>query len=82
VLLFDESSGEPFAVASVNVDGLDLRADEFVFKTYSENEGLLEAMLGAGIIEPTGRFAGMGPICRLLMGVKSADDEVIVMEPM
>lgn len=71
VLLNDAVDGEPFAVASVNVTGLRLDDDEFVFKTYSENDGLLEAMMRAGIVEQTGRFvdvgmAGTQPICRLL----------------
>lgn len=70
VLLNDAVDDEPFTVASVNVPGLALAA-EFVFKTYSENDGLLEAMTRAGIVEQTGRFvdvgvAGAQPICRLL----------------
>ena len=43
----DTSDGEHFATVSVNVEGVALADDEFVFKTYSENEGLLEAMLAA-----------------------------------
>jgi hypothetical protein len=57
--------GEPFATVSVNVDGVRLATDEFVFKTYSENEGLLEVMLAAGFVELTGQCAEIGPICRL-----------------
>lgn len=68
VQLTDESDGEFFTTVSIFVHGLELANDEFVFKTYSENEGLLDAMLAAGIVEHTGRFAEIGPICRLLKG--------------
>lgn len=56
---------EPYATVSVNVEGVPLAVDEFIFKTYSENEGLLEGMLDAGVVELTGRTAEIGPICRL-----------------
>ncbi len=61
---------EPYTVVSVNVEGVSLADDEFVFKTYSENAGLLEVMLEAGVIETVGRsvevgMAGPQPICRL-----------------
>lgn len=82
VLLFEEETGEPFATASVNVEGVELADDELVFKTYSENEGLLEAMLDAGIVAMTGRSADVGPICRLLKCVKSDEGEEIRMEPL
>ena len=68
-----EETGEPYARVSINC-GVRLADDEFVFKTYSENDGLLEAMLAAKIIETTGRSVGVGlagpqPICRLLVPV-------------
>lgn len=69
VELIDET-GEPYTRVSTNCE-VQLAHDEFVFKTYSENDGLLEAMVAAGIVETTGRFvevgmAGPQPICRLL----------------
>lgn len=60
--------GEPYATVSINVPGVPLPADEFVFKTYSENEGLLEAMLAAGVVELAGRDTDLGPVCRLTGG--------------
>ncbi len=71
VQLIDESDGLDYATVSINVEGVRLADDEFVFKTYSENDGLLEAMVHAGIVEKTGRvvevgMAGSQPICRLL----------------
>lgn len=64
------SQGEGYATVSVNLPMESVGHDEFVFKTYSENEGLYEALLQAGVIEWTGRTAGtrtLGPlpICRL-----------------
>ena len=61
---------EEYATVSVNA-GSRLADDEFVFKTYSENEGLLEGLLAAGVVETTERFVELGfagpqPICRLL----------------
>jgi hypothetical protein len=66
VQLIDEEDGLPYATVSVNVNGVPLEDGEFVFKTYSENEGLIEEMIRSGIVETTGRFAEIGPICRLL----------------
>jgi len=71
VQLIDLQDGELYATVSIYVRGVWLAKDEFVFKTYSENEGLLEAMLDAGIVEDTERsvqlpFGDPQPICRLL----------------
>jgi hypothetical protein len=65
VQLIDDADGMDYATLSVNVQGTSLADDEFVFKNYSENEGLLEAMLGAAVVELTGRSCDLGPICRL-----------------
>ncbi len=62
--------GEPYATVSVNIEGLRLKEDEFVAKTYSENEGLLEGLLAAGVVEEVGFSPTFGPICRLLPGSK------------
>ena len=71
VHLMDESDGEPYATVSIYVRGVCLGEDQFVFKTYSENEGLLESMLKAGVVEETGvsvelSFGDPQPICRLV----------------
>jgi hypothetical protein len=65
VRLMDEAHGMYYATLSTNVEGVSLSDDEFVFKNYSENEGLLEAMVGAGVVEMTGRSCDLGQICRL-----------------
>lgn len=66
--------GEDYATISVNLPGAPISPDEFVFKTYSENEGLFEELRRVGAIEWTGRTAGnttIGPlpICRLAQAV-------------
>ncbi len=72
VQLLDEGEDdELYATVSVDIEDVELSEDEFVFKTYSENEGLLKEMLAARIVRTTGRFAevgyaGLQPICRLL----------------
>lgn len=71
VELIDPKDGMDYATVSMNMWGISLADDEFVFKTYTENEGLLEALLAAHVVETTGRFvdvgfAGRQPICRLL----------------
>lgn len=45
---------EPYATLSIPAD-IDLPKDEFVAKTYSENEGLLEQFLENGYFSDTGK---------------------------
>lgn len=56
-----------FATVSVNLPDEAIGPNEFAFKNYSENEGLLEALLKAEVIELTGKVTRsmLLPICRL-----------------
>lgn len=61
---------EPWATLSVNVPEASLAEGEFVAKTYSENEGLVEQMVVLGLMEETGKFVQVGyagncPVMRL-----------------
>lgn len=48
----DSMPGEPIATATVNTDHrIDL--DEILVKDDSENEGMVEALISAGIVEPS-----------------------------
>ena len=64
-----EQNGDLYADLSVCLPGVPLASDEFVFKTYSGNEGLLNAMLVAGRLEIVRTIIhpiGFPPVCRLL----------------
>jgi hypothetical protein len=50
--LTDRTNGEPVAVATVHMPDLSLAPDEVVIKDYSENEGMLDALVAAGVISP------------------------------
>ena len=69
-------NGEPYATLSVNTE-LALADNEFVAKTYSENEGLVEQFIEKGHFVPVSISAAVGfapgqPILRL-----SPPDEII-----
>lgn len=53
LLLNDEFDGQPIATASVNMADVETAyPDEIFIKEYSENEGMTEALIGAGVINP------------------------------
>ena len=66
-------ANELIAVATVNVAGVSevLPEDHVVVKDYSENEGMLAALVEAGIVADTGERAFFGyvsaPIARVLV---------------
>lgn len=68
VRLLDIEDGMPVATATVNIDGLD--SDEVAIKDYSENEGMYDALLKAGVISPKHRNLSTGyvtvPVCKLI----------------
>ena len=68
VRLLDAEDGMPVATATTNIDGLD--SDEVAIKDYSENEGMYETLLNAGVISPMHKEIEQGwvkiPICKLI----------------
>jgi hypothetical protein len=48
--LYDLTDGEPVATASVNLPEIVLGPDEVIIKDYSENEGMLDTLILAGVI--------------------------------
>lgn len=71
---------EPYANVSVNTD-LWLPADEFVAKTYSENEGLVGQFVAMGYFEETGLttrfgYVGAAPIYRITKKFKGEAGQV------
>ena len=69
IQLFSTNDGMPWAVATVCLPDQSLQPDEVALKTYSENRGILETLLDAGMIEPPHRELSSGfvtiPICKL-----------------
>lgn len=71
LLLVDEEDGSPVATASVylapetigrdDVPSDGIHRDQCYIKTWSENEGLLEALEEAGIVKKTGITVAVGP---------------------
>jgi hypothetical protein len=60
ILLVDRVDGSPIATATANLP-LEILADNEVFiKDWMENEGILSALINAGIIEDTGRTVRNG----------------------
>jgi hypothetical protein len=65
---------EPWTTASVNLPNEFLKHNEVAIKSYSENEGVLEALQAAGIVGKPIYYANSGfvsiPICELLINPK------------
>ena len=61
---------EPYTALSVNTDD-EIEEGEFVGKTYSENDGIVEQLLALGLVEDTGKRVSFGyvvdqPILRIV----------------
>ena len=71
IKLIDEEDGMPFAVATVCVEDDLVKENEVAIKDYSENEGMLESLINAGMVEEPHAFVQSGfvkiPICKLLI---------------
>ena len=52
ISLVDVIDGEPIATATVNLPDIDLPNDTVFVKDYSENEGMLNALVNAQIVKP------------------------------
>jgi hypothetical protein len=78
IQLVDVRDGMPVATATVN-PGVKLPKDIVAIKNYSENEGMLGALMQAGIISNPQRWMEMGfvmvPVCKLLVSVFEEDEQ-------
>ena len=67
IRLIDQEDGQSVVIATVNLEELD--SDEVAIKNYSENEGVYDALLEAGVITPKHREVSTGyvtvPVCKL-----------------
>jgi len=67
--LTEVDTGEPFATATVNLPEINLAQNEIAIKNYSENEGILQVLIDAGVIgkpkyEIQSGFVSI-PVCEL-----------------
>jgi hypothetical protein len=51
-ITLEDADGEPIATATVNLPDEPLEKDEVFIKNWSENEGMLDVLITAGIIGP------------------------------
>lgn len=69
ILLIDADNGEDIATATVNMPEHDLSPNEVIIKDYSENDGMLTALVEIGLVKPTGMQIQTGfvycPICKI-----------------
>ena len=70
IKLFDLSDGMPYATATLCVEDNLLKEDEVAIKDYSENEGILQSLIDAKIVEEPHAFIQSNfvkiPICKLV----------------
>ncbi len=62
--------GQPWVVATTNLPDEVIADDEVILKNYSENAGVLDALVIAGVVSAVVRYANdnrMFPICKLLI---------------
>lgn len=68
--LIEIGTGDPIAVATVNIPDQRMDSDEVAIKDYSENEGMLKALVNAQIIKLPHRYIDQGfvtiPVCKLI----------------
>lgn len=58
-----EGFKEPMGTATVNIPEAKLERDETLIKDWSENKGMLQALIEAGIVEDTGLTYRTGYVC-------------------
>lgn len=68
--LVDAEDGSPVATATVNLAGMALGPNQVAIKDWSENEGMLAALVEAAVVRPVGKTVKLGfveiPVCELL----------------
>ena len=71
IILTDAEDGSGVAYATINLPKVELDRNEVVIKDYSENEGMLNVLVEAGVISepirsvPVSMFV-KAPVCNLL----------------
>lgn len=89
LLLVDEGyalGGAPLTVATVNAPEKYTPAEnEVLIKNYAENQGVLSALIRAGVVEDTGITVPLSNyvdanVCRLTVDDKQLDNEAVIAE--
>lgn len=75
IQLFDSTTNEPIATATVNIPEAKLADDEVIIKDYSENDGIYDCLLLAGVIDGVHRFVQAGHEYALVCGLNKDYDE-------
>ena len=75
--LVDEMDLNPIAIATVNLPDKRLGANKVFIKNWSENEGILDALADAGVIEPTGKKVDTGFVQADIAELAISPDELI-----
>jgi len=60
LILVDMRTGEPQWKISVNMPEIDLADGEYIIKTWSENEPVIDQVMGTGLFVDTGRRVTCG----------------------
>lgn len=70
VVLIDTAEDETYAVLSINVPEVHLFKNQFIAKTYSENEPVAAHVLALGLFKDTGRRVQTGYVSSPIWEVK------------
>jgi hypothetical protein len=69
--LIELTTGEPVATATVNYPEFPLAPGHVIIKDYSENEGILQALIDAEVVSKPKVYLQFGyvscPVCKLLI---------------
>ena len=75
-------ASEPVLIATVNIPTEELKDDEVIIKNYSENEGVLDVLVRAGVVSEPIRTIETGhvtvPVVKLL--IKPVYESVVMNE--
>lgn len=76
IQLVDAEDQSPIAVATVNIPEAPLKENQVLIKDYSENQGILDVLVKAGIVKDLNQWVPSGHItadvCELLEQEKTA----------
>jgi hypothetical protein len=71
IRLMDINDHDEVATATVNIPNVILAENEIIIKDYSENDGMLAALVYGGIVKNPHRYCTTGfvscPICKLII---------------